>query len=275
MEIINLVDDITDYKGIKAAHGLSFFIRTRRHNILFDFGPDSSTLKKNAAALGIDLNDVDIAFLSHGHSDHAGGIEHFISVNKRAKIYAKENAFGTHLSKHGFTRMKIGIPDFLKKSGRFKFVNNFVKIDDELTVFSGVEDKICHSEANDNLETDSRETGRIKDDFSHEINLVINDGGKNYLICGCGHCGIINILKKAEKCTSSRMSAAIGGFHLQASKMASDKTIMDIADYLFMRYPYAKFYTCHCTGAAAFGMMQQKMGGQIEYFMCGDRLQLN
>lgn len=274
MEIISLVDDITDYKGIRAAHGLSFLIRTRAHVILFDFGPDGSTLKKNAAALGVDLADVDIAFLSHGHIDHGGGMEYFLQANKRAKIYCKENAFVPHLSKRGFTHVKIGVPEFLKKNSRIKFVNNFRKIDDEITVFSGVEDKILHSEANDNLEAKPFGQGRVKDDFSHEINLVINDGGKKYLICGCGHCGIVNILRKAEKCTSSKMTAAIGGFHLQGSKMASDKTIMDLADYLYMRYPHVKFYTCHCTGASAFGILKQKMGEQVEYIICGDRLQL-
>lgn len=273
MIITNLVDDIAGYSGLAARHGLSFFINTDRHNILFDFGPDGSALKRNAAALGVDLSLVDIAFLSHGHLDHGGGIEYFLSVNKTAPIYCKENAFEQHLSKHGFFRVQIGLPEYLKKNDRFVFVKNFSKLDDELTVFSGVADKELHSSANDNLEVRRfGGGGRVKDDFSHEMNLVITEGDKKFLIMGCGHCGAVNILKKAEGCTSSKMAAVIGGFHLVGQSVAPDKLVLDLAERL-MRSK-AVFYTCHCTGAAAYNVLKPKMGERINYFMGGDTLKL-
>jgi len=274
MEVINLADDITGYKGLVARHGLSFFIQTNSHSILFDFGPDSATLKRNSAAMGVNLADVDIAFLSHGHLDHGGGLEYFLSVNKIAKIYCKESAFEPHLSKHGFSHVKIGIPEYLKKYGRFVFVKNFTKIDDELTVFSGVEDKLYHSPANDNLEVRRKGFGRTQDDFSHEINLIVTENKKKYLFFGCGHCGVVNILRKAEKCSSSKMAAAIGGFHLEGRIMAPDSLILDLAAYLSALPSATVFYTCHCTGAAAYNILKSKMGDRIEYFMCGDRLKL-
>lgn len=273
MILTSLVDDISSYKGLVARHGLSFFIVTESHYILFDFGPDGSALKRNAAALGVDLSLVDMAFLSHGHLDHGGGIEYFLSVNKTAPIYCKENAFEQHLSKHGLFRVKIGLPEYLKKSDRFIFVKNFSRIDDELTVFSGVVDKELHSPANDNLEVRlSGGGGRVKDNFSHEMNLVITEGNKKFLIMGCGHCGAANILKKAESCASSKMTAVIGGFHLIGQSIAPDKLMLDLADCLLKSS--ATFYTCHCTGAAGFNVLKTKMGKRLEYIACGDTLKL-
>lgn len=274
MKVINLADDITEYNGLIARHGLSFLICTDSHIILFDFGPDGATLKKNSAALGVDLSEVDIAFLSHGHIDHGGGLEYFLNVNKTARIYCKESAFDMHYSKHGFTHVKIGVPEYLKKNGRFVFVKNFNKIDDTLTVFSGVEDKKFHSPANDNLEVRRIGYGRIKDDFSHEINLIVTENKKKYLFFGCGHCGVVNILRKAEKCSSSKMAAAIGGFHLEGRTIAPDSLILDLAAYLSALPSSTVFYTCHCTGAAAYNILKSKMGDRIEYFMCGDVLKL-
>lgn len=67
-------------------HGLSLYIETNRHKILYDFGQTDS-LFENAKTLGVDLSSVDIAFLSHAHYDHSGGLKTFLKVNKTAKIY--------------------------------------------------------------------------------------------------------------------------------------------------------------------------------------------
>ena len=56
---------------LKAEHGLSLFIETENHKILFDMGQTNLFLK-NAKNLNINLEDVDFAVLSHGHYDHGG-----------------------------------------------------------------------------------------------------------------------------------------------------------------------------------------------------------
>ena len=58
---------------LASEHGLSLYLEHRGHRLLLDAG-SSGKFADNAAALGIDLSQVELAVLSHGHFDHGGGI---------------------------------------------------------------------------------------------------------------------------------------------------------------------------------------------------------
>ena len=57
MKIISLVEN-TIKSELKAKHGLSLYIETKKHKILFDLGPDK-TLFENAVKRNIDISKVD------------------------------------------------------------------------------------------------------------------------------------------------------------------------------------------------------------------------
>ena len=89
MRIVSLIDNISERNDIASEHGLSFYIETANHKILFDLGA-STLFSKNAKTLGIDLALVDTVIISHGHYDHGGGLKHFMTINQKAKIYIKK-----------------------------------------------------------------------------------------------------------------------------------------------------------------------------------------
>ena len=91
MRIINLIENTEGSMGCAYAHGLSFYVETKKHKLLMDLGPSEETLK-NAEKLGIDLTQVDTVILSHGHYDHSGGIMAFTKINPDAVIYMQESA---------------------------------------------------------------------------------------------------------------------------------------------------------------------------------------
>ena len=93
MKIVTLLENTARRPGLAAARGLSLYVETDRRKVLFDMGPDASFLD-NARALGIDLAAVDAAVLSHGHSDHGGGLAAFCAVNRGASIYLRREALG-------------------------------------------------------------------------------------------------------------------------------------------------------------------------------------
>ena len=72
-----LVENSTISKDYINKHGLCIHLKTEKHNILFDLGPDD-TFIKNAKRLNISIEDIDIVIISHGHKDHGGGLEAFL-----------------------------------------------------------------------------------------------------------------------------------------------------------------------------------------------------
>ncbi len=244
-----------------SVHGLSLFIKTAKHNILFDIGPDDTAFK-NAELMGIDLRSADIAIISHGHYDHGGSLEKFIALNKTAKIYIQESAFSPHYRKNGNDKKYNGIDMSLKDNERFIKLNGDFVIDDELSLFTFTGKSKHRSTANDTL---FDENGL--DSFVHEQNLIIH-GDKNVLIMGCGHNGVTNILGKAS--TICDISTCIGGFHLMnpsTGVTVADSLLKDIAEDL--KQYKTKFYTCHCTGEKAFSVLRDS-GLNVDFVNAGD-----
>ena len=95
MKVVILMENSTCRDTVACAHGLSMYIETDKHKILFDMGPDAQFID-NAKALGVDLTQVDIAFLSHAHNDHCGGLEAFLKLNDRAKVYMQKAVWGQY-----------------------------------------------------------------------------------------------------------------------------------------------------------------------------------
>ena len=95
MKITTLLENKTTCDALRCEHGLSLYIETEKHKILFDSGA-SDAFWENARALGIDLAQVDIAFLSHAHNDHCGGLLTFLRGNRTAKVYLQKEAFGDY-----------------------------------------------------------------------------------------------------------------------------------------------------------------------------------
>jgi len=92
MKIITLIENHVNSPGLVAEHGLSLYIDTGNKKILFDTG-QSGLFIQNAQKLGIDIREIDLLVISHGHYDHTGGLYQFLEVNKKATVYAKKEIF--------------------------------------------------------------------------------------------------------------------------------------------------------------------------------------
>ena len=151
MKVVILMENSSCKEGIACAHGLSMYIETAQHKILFDMGPDAQFID-NAAALGVDLTQVDIAFLSHAHNDHCGGLEAFLKLNDHAKVYMQKAVWGQYYVVTPSKCAYIGMDAVLKAyEERFVLCEGVQKLDDELTVFSAVPGRALWSGANDTL----------------------------------------------------------------------------------------------------------------------------
>ena len=263
MKIISLVENTTK-KDFKTAHGLSLYIETGLHKILFDVGPDE-TLFENTEKLKVNLEDVDTVIISHGHYDHGGALEKFLKVNSKAKIWAQKDAFyKKHFS--GNREKDIGLKEELAESPRFMLLEGGVRIDDELEIFTINDSSKCHSEANDCLYEEDKQ-----DKFNHEQYLLIH-GERPVLVLGCGHKGIVNIMDAAQK---YKPAYCVGGYHLfnpNTNVTIPDNVLEEIAQNM-KGIEGIQYYTCHCTGTKAYAYLKERLDN-INYLACGDELMI-
>lgn len=254
MRIITLIENTASWEDLAAEHGLSLYIETENHRILFDAG-QSAAFADNAEKLGVDLSRVDICILSHGHYDHGGGLKRFIDVNHTAPIYVSRWAFEPH---YGGPERYNGLDQTLLESQRIRFAEDIHHLAPGLTLFS------CNDRQRP-FDADSfgllvLEDGILKrDDFRHEQYLMIEDGGKRILISGCSHKGILNIAHWF------RPDVLIGGFHFM--KLEDPAALTDAARKL-AQYKTV-YYTGHCTGQMQYTCMKRVMGEQLHAISAG------
>ena len=289
MRIINLVENTEGTSGCGSEHGLSFYIETEHHKLLADTGA-SDLLLKNAEKLGIDLTKVDTVILSHGHYDHGGGILPFAEINPTAKIYIPAFAFGEYYSLRNGAPRYIGLAEEIRKLPQVVIVGGkpaeagtepaganagIFRIDDELSLFSGIGNEHPIPSANRSLRVKT-EDGLIQDDFRHEQCLVISEGDRKVLLSGCAHHGILNVLDRYRELYGGEPDAAISGFHMMKKNGYSDDDINTIINTALELENYGTvFYTGHCTGIEPYEAMKKLMDDQLRYVHSGDEIMIS
>ena len=258
MKIISLVENTSVNNAIEAEHGLSLYIESKNHKILFDMG-QTDLILKNAKKLGVDLSQVDIAILSHGHYDHGGGLEEFLKINKKAYVYVSQYAFDTY---YNGTEKYIGLNLMLKENERIILTNGKVEVEEGITLYH-CNDRVKRYDLGSFGLNVKRNQEYFPDDFRHEQYMLIEENGKQILFSGCSHKGILNIAEWFQP------DVLIGGFHF--SKLPLDDTLKDYAQYL--EGFKTEYYTCHCTGVEQFSFMKQFMS-RLFYLSAGQILQL-
>jgi 7,8-dihydropterin-6-yl-methyl-4-(beta-D-ribofuranosyl)aminobenzene 5'-phosphate synthase len=258
MKITCLVENTSNKEGIGCEHGFSLYIEAAGRKILFDTG-STDLFARNAQALGIDLSAVEAAVVSHGHSDHGGGIRTFLEINAGAPVYISRFAFD--LGYAGGSRY-IGIDPSLAVEKRLVFTGDRERISDGLELYS-CNDRERKYPPVDHDVTVLRDGAFRVDEFRHEQYLLINEGGKSVLITGCSHKGII------ELTDWFRPDVVVGGFHF--FKLPVDDKLRGYAQLL--ESFGTTFYTGHCTGAPQFEYMKQYMT-RLHYLSSGESVEL-
>ena len=274
MLIKTLVENTSIHDSVQPAHGLSFYIETNGHKILFDLGPDDF-FEKNAEHLGVDISSVDIVVISHGHADHGGGLKRFFELNESAMVYVQKQAFEKHFSRRSAAEIKfIGLDKALSENKRIVFVEQQASIGDSLKIFADVSDAQGLPTDNKSLFMEGVQ-GLEPDDFIHEQNLVICENDRKVLFLGCAHKGILNILARFYELYGRYPDDVLGGFHLYSQSRHTGEPpekIRQLSELL--KKMNSHFYTCHCTGTEPYQLMKTYMSGQINYLAAGSRLML-
>lgn len=275
MKMTSLMENHSCRIDCECDHGLSLFLETEKHKIMFDMGPNDIFFC-NAQKLGVDVSTADIAFLSHGHYDHGGGMDVFCRENKTAPILISAGAFATHSveeEKGGYH--DIGLPLNYQEDYKDRLITVDGAYDEEITVFTAIEGEKFLTAATKSL-LEKTEEGYISDPFTHEQNMILRSGGKTYLLAGCAHRGIVNIIETGEKMIGGEFDYVISGFHLTNPSKGIDEPeelIMAVGEELKKREK-TNYITGHCTGDEPYYILKGMLGGRLKLMSVGSVFEL-
>ncbi len=272
LKITALIDNRAN-EGLAAEHGLSLLAEYGGKVYLLDAG-SSEKFAVNAKKLNVDLSCVDLAVLSHGHYDHAGGFKAFFEANETAKLYLREHCQDRCCFKLGPVKEEIGVPaDVLACADRFVWL----EADCALAPYVYL---VGHSTAG--LETRGkkahlyRETpdGLLPDDFVHEQSLIFDTAQGLVILNSCCHGGADTVVREALAAFPGRKVAAlIGGFHLMGTRGVSSLGVKpaeaEALGEALLELGVQKTVLCHCTGDPGSKILERVMGDRAVYFPAG------
>ncbi len=256
-------------------HGLSFLIEAGDKKILFDTG-QGFALAHNAPRMGIDLKSVSTVVLSHGHYDHAGGLNALINAGAEFELIAHPDIFEEKLAMHpamGF--IPIGLPlkkKFLEEKGiRLNLTKESVEVAPGIVTTGEVRMKNDFEKIEPMLFV-RRDGKEMPDPLADDQALVISAAQGTVLLLGCAHRGLVNTLDRAAELTGGRpVHAIIGGMHLER---ASDAQIASTIEEL-QKIELKVISPAHCTGIRAQARLIQEFGNRVVQATVGNNFQFD
>jgi 7,8-dihydropterin-6-yl-methyl-4-(beta-D-ribofuranosyl)aminobenzene 5'-phosphate synthase len=214
--------------GLTAEHGFSALIEVRQGDrlstLLFDTGLSPNAMVENADRIQVSFDAVQAAVLSHGHFDHAGGL---------AGLAERRGSAGMPLTLHPhvWTRRRLTLPgagdvelptlsraaleaegfDVIERSVPSLLLNDCILVTGEIDRTTEFERGMPPAhQAWDGAGW--RHDPLVVDDQA----LVVNVRGRGLVVVtGCGHAGVVNIVRHAMRLTGvTTLAGLVGGFHL-------------------------------------------------------------
>ncbi len=200
--------------------GFSCLVNGLGKLLLFDTGAANGYLASNASVLGVDLSSVELAMISHDHSDHIGGIDSAYKAGSNVTVYV-----GSRFSTTTEQRITSTGAQCLRAS------------------------------ASVSLTPHAFTTGEVTG-VPYETGLVISTDSGLVVILGCSHPGVIEMLTRVQQLSDSPLYMVLGGFHWLNFTSTQVSALIQAMKAMGVK----KCGATHCTGAAAIDQVRQAFG---------------
>jgi 7,8-dihydropterin-6-yl-methyl-4-(beta-D-ribofuranosyl)aminobenzene 5'-phosphate synthase len=241
-----------------AQHGFSALVEVRTadrvHRLLFDTGLTPDGCVENLRRLSRDPGDLEVIVCSHGHFDHTTGLSGVADRLGRSNLPVL-------IHPEFWSRRRIAIPgnepfELLTTSRRaledagFDIVENRQPsfLFDGSVLVTGEVDRTAPFERGFPVHEAWRDGAWEPDPLILDDQaLVVHVAGKGLVIVtGCGHAGVVNICRYAQRLTGvDSIHGVIGGFHLNGPLF--EPIIGDTVEALAQIGPEV-LVPAHCTG---------------------------
>lgn len=236
---------------IKTEHGLSIYIEFDNLKLLCDTGA-SDLYAQNAEQMGINLDELDFALLSHAHADHSGGLNHLLE-NHPCDLYLSGN-----IKDHKFYSMRHGNKRdishdntlFTRYPDQIKQIHESLWVSDKVAIISNFTNKYPRPQGNTHLLCDA-----APDTFAHELALVLSTEQGLVIISPCTHSGAANVIETCREFTGERNVATfIGGLHFVDHPKGTTTGYDEVIQFhrtMSRIAPDTQIITGHCTASEA------------------------
>jgi 7,8-dihydropterin-6-yl-methyl-4-(beta-D-ribofuranosyl)aminobenzene 5'-phosphate synthase len=212
---------------VRAEHGYSALVtvgvKGTDHRILFDTGISPDGMIENMRRLDVDPTGVEAVVMSHGHLDHTGGLAGFIDTVGRANVpllLHPDFWLQRRLSIPGADPIEIPSPSRRAlEAGGFEIVEDVRPsfLLDGAVLITGEIARTTPFETGFPPHQAFRDGAWVPDPLIRDDQaIVLHLRGRGLVVLsGCGHAGIVNIVRQAVALTGvDRVHAVVGGFHL-------------------------------------------------------------
>lgn len=249
------------FDGMLAQHGFSALVSLTQngheHHILFDTGATPDGMIENMRRLDLSPKDIETVVLSHGHFDHTAGLDGLVRTLGRANLPLL-------IHPEFWNRRRLVIPGSdpveLPTTSKSALEGvGFEVIEEKQPSFLLDGTLLITGEVDRTTEFEKGMPGQqalrsgewewdplILDDQA----MLLHVRGKGLVILtGCGHSGIVNIVRYAQKLTGiEQIYAILGGFHLGGR---TPESIIQQTCAALAAFAPSVLVPTHCTGYRA------------------------
>jgi len=268
--------------SILAEHGFFALLRTdadgKMHTLLFDFGFSADGAAQNAVTMGIDMTKVEAAALSHGHSDHTGGMQKLAALTgkKNIPLVVHPAVFKSPRYLKYSADLKVNFPQLTRETVRqagFCLIeaDHPYLLMDNTALFLGEIPRRTDFEKGFPIARWRKDGRELPDDIEDDTAIVMHLRNKGLVILsGCAHAGIVNTVNYAREVTGAKkVHAVMGGFHLSGPLF---EPIIDRTAQELKKFDPDYIIPVHCTGRKAIMAMEKQMPDQFLLNMAGTKL---